>query len=585
MLRVYDRAGHFDETKPRRLDLTETAPLQTPDAAALARDTERLAYGENTLVLHNIPTRGGAVTVSGSHVPAGDTVLVQGIPVPVDDEQHFAARQILPGGPQQVSVKILNDRGEGLDFTRNLTVAADDSFFVGLADFTAGAGGTSGPINLVSGESPDQTRRDFVNGQLAFYYKGLVKGEWLLTAAADTRDEPVRNLFSNFASKDPQDLLRRIDPNRYYPVYGDDSTTVQDAPTSGKFYVRLERGDSSVLWGDFQTHLTGTDFIQYSRTLYGLNVRYRSPETTALGEKARAVDGFWADPGTLESRQEFRGTGGSLYYLQNQDISVGSEQVWVQVRDRDSGLVLSVTPLVPAQDYDINYLQGRILLHNPLSATANSTTVVHSGGLDGDPVYLVVTYEYVPDFSSPSTLALGGHASEWFGDHVQLGLSGYHQGDPGQEQDLRGIDATLRYKPGTYIKSEYAHSDGTGSTTLTSITGGLSFNPLTTTGGPANAERVEAAVDLAEVTGTLKGRGNLYYQDRAANFSGPGQLTPGVGVRQDGGALNLPVNAVDASGRQVRQHRVHGADIAQRRAGGRAQARRTLAGRDRRSRR
>ena len=542
MLRVYDRAGHFDETKPRRLDLTETAPLQTPDAAALARDTERLAYGENTLVLHNIPTRGGAVTVSGSHVPAGDTVLVQGIPVPVDDEQHFAARQILPGGPQQVSVKILNDRGEGLDFTRNLTIAADDSFFVGLADFTAGAGGTSGPINLVSGESPSQTRRDFVNGQLAFYYKGLVKGEWLLTAAADTRDEPVRNLFSNFASKDPQDLLRRIDPNRYYPVYGDDSTTVQDAPTSGKFYVRLERGDSSVLWGDFQTHLTGTDFIQYSRTLYGLNVRYRSPETTALGEKARAVDAFWADPGTLESRQEFRGTGGSLYYLQNQDISVGSEQVWVQVRDRDSGLVLSVTPLLPAQDYDINYLQGRILLHSPLSATANSTTVVHSGGLDGDPVYLVVTYEYVPDFSNPSTLALGGHASEWFGDHFQLGLSGYHQGDPGQEQDLRGIDATLRYKPGTYLKSEYAHSDGTGSTTLTSITGGLSFNPLTTAGGPANAERVEAAVDLAEVTGTLKGRGNLYYQDRAANFSGPGQLTPGVGVRQDGGALNLPVN-------------------------------------------
>ena len=542
VLRVYDRAGHFDETKPRRLDLTETAPLQTPDAAALARDTERLAYGENTLVLHNIPTRGGAVTVSGSHVPAGDTVLVQGIPVPVDDERHFAARQILPGGPQQVSVKILNDRGEGLDFTRNLTIAADDSFFVGLADFTAGAGGTSGPINLVSGESPSQTRRDFVNGQLAFYYKGLVKGEWLLTAAADTRDEPVRNLFSNFASKDPQDLLRRIDPNRYYPVYGDDSTTVQDAPTSGKFYVRLERGDSSVLWGDFQTHLTGTDFIQYSRTLYGLNVRYRSPETTALGEKARAVDGFWADPGTLESRQEFRGTGGSLYYLQNQDISVGSEQVWVQVRDRDSGLVLSVTPLLPAQDYDINYLQGRILLHSPLSATANSTTVVHSGGLDGDPVYLVVTYEYVPDFSNPSTLALGGHASEWFGDHFQLGLSGYHQGDPGQEQDLRGIDATLRYKPGTYLKSEYAHSDGTGSTTLTSITGGLSFNPLTTAGGPANAERVEAAVDLAEVTGTLKGRGNLYYQDRAANFSGPGQLTPGVGVRQDGGALNLPVN-------------------------------------------
>jgi outer membrane protein OmpA-like peptidoglycan-associated protein len=543
VLRVYDRAGHFDETRPRRLDLTDKAPVQSLGAEKLARDTERLAYGENTLVLHNIAVRGGAVTVSGSYVPPGNTVLVQGIPIPVDDEGNFVARQILPGGPQQVSVKIENDRGEGLDFTRNLVIATDDSFFVGLADFTAGARSTSGPIELVSGETPDQTRRDFVNGQLAFYYKGMVKGQWLLTAAADTTDEPVRDLFSNFASKDPQDLLRRIDPNRYYPVYGDDSTTVQDAPTSGKFYVRLEKGDSSVLWGDFQTRLTGTDFIQYSRTLYGLNIRYRSPETTALGEKSRSVDAFWADPGTLNSRQEFRGTGGSLYYLQNQDISVGSEQVWEEVRDRDSGLVVSVTPLVPVQDYDINYLQGRILLRNPLSATANSATVVHSGGLDGDSVYLVVTYEYVPDFSSPSTLALGGHASEWFGDHVQLGISGYHQGDPGQEQDLRGIDGTLRYMPGTYIKSEYAHSDGTGSTTLTSITGGLSFNSLTTTGGPANAERVEAAVDLAEVTDSMKGRANVYYQDRDANFSGPGQLTPGVGMRQEGAAVGLPMSA------------------------------------------
>src|SRR5271170_5372460 len=121
-------------------------------------------------------------------------------------------------------------------------------------------------------------------------------------------------------------------------------------------------------------------------------------------------------------------------------MSGRSEQVWVQVRDRDSGLVLAVTPLVPAQDYDINYVQGRILLRNPLPATANSATVVHSGGLDGDPAYLVVTYEYVPDFSSPGTLASGGHASEWFGDHVQLGMSGYHQSDPGQDQDLWDID-------------------------------------------------------------------------------------------------------------------------------------------------
>jgi len=542
VLRVYGRDGRFDETKPRRLDLARSAPIETPALAEAARDAERAAYGDNTLLLHNIRTAGGAITVNGSHVPPGDRVLVQGLAVPVDDARNFVARQIMPPGPQQVSVKILNERGEGLEFTRNVTVASDDSFFVGLADLTAGARSTSGPIDLVTGD-PNLARRDFVNGQLAFYYKGLVKGDWLLTAAADTQDQPVRDLFSNFARKDPEDVLRRIDPNRYYPVYGDDSTTVQDAPTSGKFYVRLDKGDSSVLWGNFQTQMSGTDFIQYARTLYGLDIRYRSPETTSLGEKKRTLDAFWADPGTLESRQEFRGTGGSLYYLRNQDISVGSEQVWIEVRDKDSGIVQSVTQLVPTQDYDINYLQGRILLHSPLSATANGATLVHSSGLDGDPVYLVTTYEYVPDFSSVSSLALGGHASEWFGDHLQLGITSFHQGDPGEEQDLRGVNGTYRYKPGTYVKVEYAHSDGPGTPTMTSETGGLSFDTITTSGGPASAERVEAAVDLAEVTDGMKGKANVYSQERDANFSGPGQLTPGVGVHQDGGAVSVPVSA------------------------------------------
>jgi outer membrane protein OmpA-like peptidoglycan-associated protein len=542
VLRVYDHTGRFDETKPRRLDISTSAAVATPDSIKLSQDAERLAYGDNTLILSNIPVHGGAVTVSGSNVPDGDAVTVLGIRVPVDTDRHFVARQILPGGPQQVTVNILNGRGEGLEFSRNLSIATDDSFFVGLADFTAGAGSVSGPIAVVTGD-PNSARRDFVNGQLAFYYKGLVRGRWLLTAAADTQEQPIKDLFSNFASKDPEYLLRRIDPDRYYPIYGDDSTTVQDAPTSGKFYVRLDKGDTSVLWGDFQSRLTGTDFIQYTRTLYGLSIRYRSPETTSLGEKKRSVDAFWAEPGTLDSRQEFRGTGGSLYYLQYQDISVGSEQIWVQVRDRDSGLVLSVTQLVPAQDYDINYMQGSILLHSPLPATANAQMLVQSGSLSGDPVYLVVTYEYVPDFASVSSLSVGGHADQWFGDHLELGVSDFHQGDPGEEQDLRGVNGTYRYKAGTYIKSEYAYSDGAGSPMLTSVTGGLSFNPVTTNGSPASAERVETAVDLSEVTESMKGRISAYYQDREANFSGPGQLTPGMAVHQDGASVSVPLDA------------------------------------------
>ena len=80
----------------------------------------------------------------------------------------------------------------------------------------------------------------------------------------------------------------------------------------------------------------------------------------------------------------------------------------------------------------------------------------------------------------------------------------FHEGDPGEEQDLRGVNGTYRYQAGTYIKSEYAYSNSIGSPTLTSITGGLSFNPVATNGSPASAKRVETAVDLAEVTDTWK---------------------------------------------------------------------------------
>ncbi len=74
----------------------------------------------------------------------------------------------------------------------------------------------------------------------------------MLTASADTGEDKIQNLIKGLDAKDPRQVLRRIDPDEYYPIYGDDSTMVEDAPTSGKFYVRLERGESHVMWGNFQ---------------------------------------------------------------------------------------------------------------------------------------------------------------------------------------------------------------------------------------------------------------------------------------------------------------------------------------------
>jgi hypothetical protein len=464
----------------------------------------------------------------------------------VDKDGRFALRQILPSGPQTVEVTVTEQDGKSTAFRRNLSIPDNDWFYVAIGDITAGRNNVSGPAREVTGDTQHYNESTYVDGRGAFYLKGKLEGDWLLTAAADTREQPLKDLFSNFSSKDPYYLLRNIDQDSYYPVYGDDSTTMDDAPTQGKFYVKLEKGDSHVMWGNFQTQWSGSELIQYSRGLYGASARYRSEDTTSFGEKKSAVDAFAADPGTLGGQDEFRGTGGSLYYLRHQDITQGSERVWVEVRDKDSGLVLERKELVAAQDYDVNYLQGRIQLREPLPSTAGGGGLVFTSTNNGQPVYLVSTYEFAPGVSAVSNLATGLHASQWVNDKVKLGITSYHQGDSSTDQTLKGADVTVRVAPGTQIKAEMARSSGTGNGTNSSTDGGFGFNGLNTAGEDASAKRIEATVDLSEVTDGGRGKIQTYWQDKERGFSGPGQIAlNGEAVRQQGVKATLPVGKAD----------------------------------------
>ncbi|RQW88898.1 MAG: OmpA family protein [Geobacter sp.] len=542
LVRVYDKQGRFDETavKPLRM-MDKSRPHSDSESAARERMT---GWGQDSRALATIPVSGGTVTVNGTGIRPEQTVLALGMVVPVDSKGSFAIRQIYPSGPHTVSVAVAESDGRQAVFSRNLTIPDQDWFYVAIGDLTVGQNNTSGPANLVTGDVDHTDGKVFVDGRAAFYLKGKIKGEYLLTASADTREQPLEDLFSNFGSKDPRYLLRRIDPDRYYPVYGDDSTLVEDAPTEGKFYVRLEKGDSHVLWGNFQTQWTGSELTQFNRALYGAELLLKSPAITRFGERQGYLNAFAADPGTLQSRDEFRGTGGSLYYLRHMDITRGSEQVWVEVRDRDSGLVLERKQLVSSQDFDIDYLQGRVMLRSPLSSVTGGASMISTGTLSGNPLFLVTTYEYVPGVTAVDGLALGGNAHQWLGDYVRLGVTGYRQGQNEQQQTLVGGDVILRYAPGTYVKGEVAHSDGPGAGQQNSISGGFDF--ITTTAGSqaADAKRIDAQIDLADFTPNLKGMGSFYWQDRDQGFSGPGQLTYGEAVRQIGGRMTLPIGPV-----------------------------------------
>ena len=279
------------------------------------------------------------------------------------------------------------------------------------------------------------------------------------------------------------------------------------------------------------------------RGLYGGNLHYQTPGATSFGEKRFMVDGFAADPGTVAGRDELRGTGGSLYYLRRQDILQGSERVRVEIRDKDSGMVLSVKNLTPVVDYDVDYLQGRILLAHPIDSTAVDNLLVHSDSTGGNPAYLVVRYEFTPGVGDLDAMTFGGRTHIWIGDHVKVGVTG-NQGDDGaRDESLLGADVTFRKSAGTWLKVETGRSQGTGLFTTNSLDGGFNHNAIqdpTDSEIAANAYRIDLSAGLQEFNDNWRGRFTLYNQFLEAGYSAPGQIAS-QDTLQIGGTADLPV--------------------------------------------
>ncbi len=535
-LRVYSKTGRYDETLVQPLRITRA--MEGSD-----KDERTGPVLENNRIVGNISVKGATVTVSGSDIPPGATVSVFGQNVPVTADGKFVAEQIVPEGMDKITYVIKASDGTETKVERPVEIKRADHFLVAIGDVTAGHRSWNNEANAAAlqGDNAD-TRTNYVDGRFAFYYKGKLNDQYKVTASADTGEQAFNHLFSQFNQKDPRSLLLRLDGNTHYPVYGDDSTTVEDAPTYGRFYVRVEDPKSQLLWGNFQTSLTDNELMQFSRSLYGGKLDWKSGAVTQYGEKKTIVSGFAADPGTLGTREEFASTGGTLYYLRHQDITQGSERVYVETRDRDSGLVLERRELIAAQDYDVNYLQGRILLRQLVPITAEAGQFVRTSALAGNPVYLVSTYEYSPGLTSPGTFTLGGSGSQWLGDHVRIGGSAYHQGDDQSHQTLYGGDVLVRYKPGTYVKAELAKSNGADSGTTQSASGGYEFNQVQAAGGNAGAYAFEAAADLSDFSHG-HGRVGAYWRKREAGFSSPGVLTGGQDIEQTGATADIALGA------------------------------------------
>ena len=518
VLRVYDRDGRYDETKP--LALTRTTQQFDPHAPVNAAVAP--GYSDDRTAFRNIPVEGGAVTVYGRNVPAGQYVNVLGSPVPVDKGNAFVVQQILPPGEHSVAVSVLDhpNGGKGLHFDRSISIPSSEWFYVAQSDVTVGYKTGSPNVEQVK---PGEYNNIYTRGRLAFYVKGKIKGKYLLTASGDTGESSLDQLFVGLDGKNPKEFLKRINPEDYYPVYGDDSTSVEDAPTRGKFYVRLQKDDSHVMWGNFKTQITGTEFLRNERALYGTSGVYKSLEATPFGQRRTEASVYAAQPGTLPQHEILRGTGGSSYFLKHQDITIGSETLTVEIRDAVSGNVISRTPLRYGADYEIDYIQGVVILTNPLSSSVSGTNVVQSGTSGSNEVYLVANYEFTPVAGNVDGYSLGGRDQQWLGDHLRVGITAEDEKTGGADQTLYGADILLRKSDRTFAEAEVAQSSGPGFGTATSADGGLTIsnNPTAGIAGvTATAMRVHGHAAVEELTNdAVKGDLDGYYNHADRGFS------------------------------------------------------------------
>ncbi len=553
VLKATGANGETDTTHPRTLDIL---PADKINREAEPVDAMSI-YGTSALAQQTIPVTGGRIRVWGLDLATSHTLTVAGEYMPLDDNGNFALEAHLPQGTY--SLPVVNRNPAGPAMQQNLNVEVSDSylFMVGIANVTFGGNNIDDLVEPIAADDR-YTSDTYTTGRLAFYLKGKIKGKYLITAQLDSTEDELKNFGDNLQRRDPRSIFRRLEADQYYPVYGDDSTTRKDTESIGAGYVRINWNKSQALWGNFETGITGNEFAQYNRSLYGAQLAYRTNAVTEHGDNRVAVTAFASEPQSVAAHNEFEATGGSLYYLRQTDVVRGSEKVWIEIRRRDTLQVIDQLALQPGEDYEFDHIQGRILLNRPLSQiTPNrNDAIIRDQGLEGDRVFLVANYEFVPTGFDNDNLSSGVRGQWWISSALGLGGTYINEARSGNDYTLAGGDLTWRHGKGTYVKLEAATSESNQTVSLFSGDGGLTFNSITLPTGATSegdAFGIEARLNLADIsehTGILR----AWYKDRESGFSSSRETLQGTDTTDIGFEADVQIGKrykVIAKGNQL----------------------------------
>lgn len=329
-------------------------------------------------------------------------------------------------GRIRVNVQLDTGRIEQID--AYLTPEKRDWILVGLAE------GSAGLQQLDDDVSGSDTLKD---GRVAFFAKGLVKGDWLLTLAVDTAKRR--------GGRDGAVFEDYIDPNAYYTLYGDQTYQYSDAESRYPLYVKLEKDTVQLLFGDYNTDLNDTELARYSRRLSGLKGIYEGKHVSATGFAAETNQGFVKDEIAAD------GTSG-VYRLSAAPIVRNSEIITVETRERlRPDQILSIRTYVRYVDYEIDYITGEIIFRHPVNVTDASF----------NPNVIVADYEVAAD--AERNVTAGGRLEVHTADRrVEAGLT--YVREEGSDtiadatSDVAALDVTAQLSETTEIRAEVATS-------------------------------------------------------------------------------------------------------------------------------
>ena len=302
----------------------------------------------------------------------------------------------------------------------------------------------SGKINVNAPNSYDAFEKELRNlsvsgaevsgkGRAAFFFKGTIKGKYLLTAAYDSDKDTKQRLF------------RDIQPDKFYPIYGDSSLKGFDAQSTERIYLRVDKERSYLLYGDFITgDYTSVDrkLSQYSRSATGLKGHY---------EEGRVSGNAWVSYDNLSQTVleiPANGTSGPYKLPGVDSLYENSEKVEILVRDRNQPtLIIESRPMSRFQDYSIDLASKEIFFKGPVASLDENL----------NPRTIRITYESTK--GGKDFVKGGVDARVKVTDNIELGASYAIDDNPQQRTQVMGSTAIVKLGEKTTLVGEVARTD------------------------------------------------------------------------------------------------------------------------------